>query len=228
MIAVFLADNHETVREGLRLLINAQPDMEVISEAGDGITAVERACESHPQVIVLELAMPEMNGLVAAKALRASLPTSAIVALTRHSDREFAEQSFAAGAHAYVLKQSSSTELLRAIRCAAAGEYYVDSALVLRDWNRIPQARHAAATNRQTAVLRLMAVGYTNKEIAPRIADQPQDRRSAQSQRQAEAEALEPRRRGELRSREWLAERSLAVASGGPLAVNLISLSRLG
>jgi DNA-binding NarL/FixJ family response regulator len=140
--------------------------MEVISEAGDGITAVERACESHPQVIVLELAMPEMNGLVAAKALRASLPTSAIVALTRHSDREFAEQSFAVGAHAYVLKQSSSTELLRAIRCAAAGEFYVDSALVLGDWNRIPQARHAAATNRQTAVLRLMAVGYTNKEIA--------------------------------------------------------------
>jgi len=166
MIAVFLADNHETVREGLRLLINAQPDMEVISEAGDGIAAVERACESHPQVIVLELAMPEMNGLVAAKALRASLPTSAIVALTCHSDREFAEQSFAAGAHAYVLKQSSSTELLRAIRCAAAGEFYVDSALVLGDWNRIPQPRHAAATNRQTAVLRLMAVGYTNKEIA--------------------------------------------------------------
>jgi len=166
MITVFLADNHETVREGLRLLMNAQPDMEVISEAGDGITAVERACESHPQVIVLELAMPEMKGLVAAKALRASLAASAIVALTRHSDREFAEQSFAAGAKAYVLKQSSSTELLRAIRYAAAGEFYVDSALVLGDWNRIPQARHAAATNRQTAVLRLMAVGYTNKEIA--------------------------------------------------------------
>src|SRR5262249_48960871 len=96
----------------------------------------------------------------------ASLAASAIVALTRHSDRDFAEQSFAAGAQAYVLKQSSSTELLRAIRCAAAGEFYVDSALVLGDWNRIPQARHAAATNRQTAVLRLMAVGYTNKEIA--------------------------------------------------------------
>jgi len=166
MITVFLADDHETVREGLRLLINAQPDMEVISEAGDGITAVQRARETHPQVIVLDLGMPQTNALVAAKALRAFLPASAIVALTRHSDRELAGQSFAAGARACVLKQSSSNELLRAIRFAAAGESYVDSALVRGDSNRVPQAKHPAPTNREIAVLRLMAVGYTNKAIA--------------------------------------------------------------
>ena len=74
MITVFLADDHATVREGLRLLINAQPDMQVILEAGDGITVVERARAIHPQVIVLDLAMPETNGFVAAKALRAFLP----------------------------------------------------------------------------------------------------------------------------------------------------------
>jgi two-component system, NarL family, response regulator NreC len=166
MITVFLVDDHETVREGLRLLINAEPDMEVISEAGDGITAVKRAGEIHPQVIVLDLAMPEMNGLDAARALHAFLPASAIVALTRHSDREFAEQSFVAGARAYGLKQSSSSELLRAIRCAASGEFYVVSALVRGDWDGMAQAKRAAATSRQIAVLRLMAVGCTNKQIA--------------------------------------------------------------
>src|SRR5262245_33588316 len=115
MITVFLADDHETVREGLRLLVNAQPDMKVVAEAGDGATAVQRAHFIRPQVIVLDLAMPEMNGLEAAKALRESVPGTAIVTLTRHNDRAFARQLFAAGVHGYVLKQSSSRELLKAI-----------------------------------------------------------------------------------------------------------------
>src|SRR5215510_15124290 len=129
MITVFLADDHETVREGLRLLVNAQPDMKVIAEAGDGASAVQRAVVSRPHVIVLDLSMPQMNGLAATKALRESIPGSAIVTLTRHGDRAFAQQLFAAGAHGYVLKQSSSRELLRAIRCAAIGSIYVDPAL---------------------------------------------------------------------------------------------------
>jgi two-component system, NarL family, response regulator NreC len=170
MITVFLADDHETVREGLRLLVNAQPDMKVVAEAGDGATAVQRACFVRPQVIVLDLAMPEMNGLAATKALRESVPGSAIVTLTRHSDRAFAQQLFAAGAHAYVLKQSSSTELLRAIRCAASGEMYVDPALRRGDGNWNPHAsRPASITGRETDVLRLMATGYSNKDIAAEL-----------------------------------------------------------
>jgi two-component system response regulator NreC len=166
MITVLLADNHETVREGLRLLVNAQPDMKVISEAGNGVMAVERACATKPHVIVLD-PMPEMNGLAATRTLRASLPSSAIVMLTRHSDRAYAQQAFAAGARGYVLKQSPSAELLRAIRFAAAGEAYVDPALRQGDASWNPQAaRPPAITERETAALRLMAIGYSNKDIA--------------------------------------------------------------
>jgi len=171
MITVFLADDHETVREGLRLLVNAQPDMEVIAEAGDGAIAVERACATRPQVIVLDLSMPQMNGLTATKQLRSSLPSSAIVTLTRHSDRAYAQQLLAAGAHAYVLKQSSSSELLKAIRSAAAGETYVDPALRQNDggWNPSLRASPPAITERETAVLRLMAIGHSNKDIAAEL-----------------------------------------------------------
>src|SRR5215510_12434323 len=170
MITVFLADDHETVREGLRLLVNAQPDMKVIAEAGDGATAVQRAHFIRPQVIVLDLAMPEMNGLEAAKALREAVPGTAIVTLTRHNDRAFARQLFAAGVHGYVLKQSSSRELLKAIRCAAAGEMHVDPTLRSGDvnWNPLERDR-TSITTRETDVLRLMAVGHSNKDIAAEL-----------------------------------------------------------
>jgi two-component system, NarL family, response regulator NreC len=165
MISVFLVDDHETVREGLRLLVNTQPDMRVVSEAGDGATALQRATVSRPHVIVLDLAMPGMSGLAATKALRESVSESAIVTLTRHSDRAYAQQLFAAGVNGYVLKQSPSHELLTAIRLVAAGETYVDPALRQGDRNWNPWAS-AAITDRETEVLRLMAVGHSNKEIA--------------------------------------------------------------
>ena len=169
-ITVFLADDHETVREGLRLLVDSQPDMEVIAEAGDGVSAVERAFTSKPNVIVMDLSMPEMNGLAATKALRASLPATAIVTLTRHSDRAYAQQLFAAGAHGYVLKQSSSRELLKAIRATAAGGTYVDPALRSDDeWHPGLRSHPPSITERETAVLRLMAVGHSNKDIASEL-----------------------------------------------------------
>ena len=129
MITVLLADDHETVREGLRLLVNHQPDMHVVAEAGDGASAIASAQASKPDVIVLDLTMPGMNGLAAARALHASLPSAAVVALTRHGDRAYVRELFAAGASAYVLKQSASSELLAAIRSAVVGYRYVDSTL---------------------------------------------------------------------------------------------------
>lgn len=166
MIGVFLADDHETVREGLRLLVNAQDDMHVVGEAGDGQSAVEQARSLRPNVVVLDLSMPQMNGVVAAQALRTSLPTAAVVTLTRHRDNAYVQQLLAAGAAGYVLKQSSSRELLNAIRAAASGQTYLDASLQ----KAAPAARPAATsphiTERESAVLRLTAVGHSNKQIA--------------------------------------------------------------
>src|SRR5215467_9275854 len=101
VIRVLVAEDHETVREGLRYLLNAQQDMEVVGEAGNGRVAVEQACTLKPNVVVVDLSMPEMNGLVAVKNLRELLPSAGLVALTRHSDRTYVQQLTAAGAAAY-------------------------------------------------------------------------------------------------------------------------------
>ncbi len=169
MIRVLLVEDHETVRQGLRLLIESQRDMQVVGEAGNGRVAVERAPGLKPHVIVLDLSMPEMNGLAATRTLRVVAPDAAIVALTRHTDPAYVHELLAVGASAYVLKQSSSTELLRAIRAAAAGQHYLDPSLAARVAGADARpARHKSApriTDREVEVLRLMALGHSNKEI---------------------------------------------------------------
>src|SRR6185436_8361206 len=102
-IRVLLADDHETVRHGLKLLIDRQPDMEVVGEAGDGRNAVERAGSLKPNVAVLDIAMPGMNGLAATKAIRESTPDTAVVALTRYDDDAYVQELLTAGASGYVL-----------------------------------------------------------------------------------------------------------------------------
>ena len=167
MIRVLLAEDHGTVREGLRLLVNGQPDMEVVGEAGDGAVAVDRARELKPDVVVLDLTMPNMNGLAAAKVLHGSVPSAAVVALTRHADHAFVQELLAAGAAGYVLKQSSSAELLKAIRSAVGGKRYVDPALREVELERERRRdRTPIVTDREREVLRRMAVGHSNKEIA--------------------------------------------------------------
>jgi two-component system, NarL family, response regulator NreC len=168
MIRVLLADDHETVREGLRLLVNAQTDMRVVGEAGDGLAAIERTGALKPDVVVLDLTMPGMSGLSAARALKDARGDSAIVALTRHDDHAYVQELWDAGASAYVLKQSASTALLHAIRVAASGGRYLDPALPPPQHSRDPRRRASTPpiTDREAAVLRLMAVGHSNKEIA--------------------------------------------------------------
>jgi DNA-binding NarL/FixJ family response regulator len=169
-IRVLLADDHETVRQGLKLLIDGQRDMQVVGEAGDGDAAVERARSLSPDVAVLDVSMPKANGLVAARAIKASVPATAIVALTRYGDMAYVKELLAVGATGYVLKQSASTELLNAIRSAARGEDHLDASLADRVHSGITgqRARRAASviTDREREVLRLMAFGHSNKEIA--------------------------------------------------------------
>ena len=170
-IRVLLAEDHETVRHGLKLLINRQDDMEVVAEAGDGQQAVESAATLRPNVAVVDISMPRMNGLAATKAMRESSPATAIVALTRYADDAYVQELLNAGALGYVLKQSPSGELVDAVRAAASGRRHLDRSLAARVAGTMlgSRARRAASspiTDRETEVLRRMALGHTNKEIA--------------------------------------------------------------
>lgn len=170
-IGVVLADDHETVRQGLKLLVDGQDDMQVIGEAGDGKTAIACIQELRPHVAVVDISMPQMNGLEATRHIRRVAPETAIVALTRHDDEAYVQELMAAGAIGYVLKQSASRELLDAIRAAARGTRYLDSTLGTRISVAMKRVRAADVpesriTDRETQVLRLMALGHSNKEIA--------------------------------------------------------------
>src|SRR5215475_13908499 len=159
MIRVLLADDHETVRDGLRLLVNAQTDMQVVGEARDGSGVLERVAELRPDVLVLDLTMPGMSGLAAARELKLSNKArTAVVALTRHDDDAYVRELLQAGASAYVLKQSPSTELLHAIRAAASGERYLDPGLSPPRHERDPRRRASTPTitEREAEVLRMM------------------------------------------------------------------------
>ena len=175
-LRVLLADDHVTVRHGLKLLIDAQPDMTVVAEASDGAAAVSRALECRPDIIVMDVSMPGMNGLVATQALRRMLPSAAIVTLTRHGDDAYLQELLRAGASGYVLKQSPPTELLQAIRATGAGGHYVDSSLTARVTagflgreGRGSTRGGPTITEREAEVLRLIASGYSNKEIAQQL-----------------------------------------------------------
>ena len=170
MIRVLLVDDHETVRDGLRLLVNAQPDMTVVGEAGDGRTALDGLIMTKPDVVVLDLTMPGMSGLATAKAMK-SAAQIAVIALTRHDDDAYVQELIACGAAGYVLKQSPSDELLRAIRSVAAGGRHFDPALPSPDHARDPRRRTTTPTitPRELEVLRLTALGHSNKEMAGQL-----------------------------------------------------------
>ncbi|HVZ23966.1 MAG TPA: response regulator transcription factor [Vicinamibacterales bacterium] len=164
MIQVMLVEDHGIVREGLRQLLDAQEDMRVVGEAVDGEEALANAPALRPDIIVLDLSLPGKSGIEVAAELRASCPGAALVVLTRHREPSFVRQLFAAGALAYVLKQSASRELLAAVRAAAIGRRYIDMAL--HDEHATPVSRASlAVTEREAAVLRLTAAGHTHKEI---------------------------------------------------------------
>lgn len=175
-LRVLLADDHVIVREGLKLLIQGQPDMVVVSEASDGAATIQQAQECRPDVIVMDISMPGMNGLVATKKLKELQPDAVIVTLTRHADDAYLQELLRAGASGYVLKQSAPTELIQAIRAAATGGHYLDSTMTARvtagflgrKGRRLAHSG-AAPSERESEVLRLIAAGYSNKEIATQL-----------------------------------------------------------
>jgi DNA-binding NarL/FixJ family response regulator len=175
-LRILLADDHVTVRHGLKLIIEGQGDMKVVDEVGDGETAVQRALTLKPDVIVMDISMPGMTGLAATRKLRQLKPDAAIVTLTRHSDDAYLQELLRAGVSGYVLKQSAPAELLHAIRAAASGGQYLDSSLTARVTSAFLARERkgvrkpgAPLSERESEVLRLIASGYSNKEIGAQL-----------------------------------------------------------
>lgn len=173
-LRIMLADDHETVREGLKMIVNAQDDMEVVGFAGDGHEAVARAQELLPDVLVMDISMPKLNGLKATQKINEVCPQVKVLTLSRHADDGYVRELLGAGACAYVLKQSAPRELIHAIRAVAAGGKYIDPKLAAKVMDNYSDraARGEAKgslTDRESEVLRLIALGYSNKEIAARL-----------------------------------------------------------
>ncbi|MCL5099097.1 MAG: response regulator transcription factor [Candidatus Omnitrophica bacterium] len=172
-LQLLLADDHQVVREGLRLLVNAQPDMRVLAEASDGKEALQKAEELQPDVLVIDLVMPEMDGLQVTETLKNRCPNIKVLVLTAHEDENSLRQSYKAKAEGYVLKSSTGSELLRAIRDVAQGGVHFDATLVgktlLRENAPDQDAQRTAPSEREKSVLILTARGYSNKEIASQL-----------------------------------------------------------
>jgi DNA-binding NarL/FixJ family response regulator len=172
-IRVTLADDHPIILSGLRSLIQAQVDLELVGEATDGLLALEMIKQQKPDVAVVDISMPDLNGLKVAQRVSQFLPSVRLIALTQHEDRAYVKQALDAGIRGYVLKRSAAENLVHAIRAVFDAGLYVDPAVAYRMFDDIPrragrqQSESARAlTDREMDVIKLVALGFTSKEIA--------------------------------------------------------------
>jgi len=172
---ILLADDHAVLRSGLRMLLNAQPDFVVVGEAGDGREALSLAKELQPDLLLLDLSMPDLSGMDALPMLRKSAPAARILILTMHDDAGYLRQALRNGAAGYVLKKAADQELIAAVRAVLRGETYVHSSLtktLVEDW--LPREPAAVdpwdeLSDREQEVLTLVALGHTSAEVAERL-----------------------------------------------------------
>jgi len=170
-ITIVIADDHQVVRAGLRLLLEAEPTFQVVAEAGDIPTTERRITAYHPRVLILDLNMPGEASLPAIPRLRDAAPDTNIVVLTMQNDPGFAREALRAGATGYVLKEAADSELVQAVRMAAEGRTYLNPELGARlaAEPSLPDGPPDDLSAREIEVLRLIALGHTNSEIAVRL-----------------------------------------------------------
>ncbi|MDQ7839936.1 MAG: response regulator transcription factor [bacterium] len=176
-IRLIVADDHAIVREGIKRLLQAEPDIEVVGEAGDGVAAVELAQSLKPDVVCLDVSMPRMNGVEATRRIKASLPDVGVVILTMHEDEDYVFELVKAGASGYVLKRASARDLVDAVHAVVGGHTFLHPMIARRlvsdhetSTNRDEERRRFdGLTEREREVVCLIADGLTNKEIAERL-----------------------------------------------------------
>jgi len=175
-LRVLMVDDHPIVLAGLKALVDADPGLELVGEARDGRSAVRLAALTQPDVVVLDISIPEMNGAEVTKALRAEVPDCRILVLTVHDDRATVRQFLDLGVSGYMVKRSAAGDLVRAIHAVAAGGTYLDPAIAgkvvggTQSSPRSPRGHVVGLSERETDVLRLIASGHSNKEISSRLA----------------------------------------------------------
>jgi DNA-binding NarL/FixJ family response regulator len=173
-IRIILADDHTIIRSGLRLLLEQQTDFKVVAEASDGREAVTLVALHHPDIAILDIGMPELNGIEATRRIAAENPSTQVVILSMHSDEGYVLRALKAGARAYILKNSAEADLIRAVRSVADGKSFfspVISKMLLEDYVRQIRDKQVEdsydlLTPREREVLQLIAEGKTNKEVA--------------------------------------------------------------
>ena len=171
---ILLADDHTLVRQGLRRILEEQPDWQVVAETGNGRDAVRLAAELHPDVVVLDIGMPQLNGIEAARQVSRRLPSARVLILSMHADEVHITKAVEAGASGYLVKDSADSELVKAVAAVAHGMSYFSpaAAAVLLDEYRKSRAgrgatdRYELLSDREREVLQLMAEGHSNKSIA--------------------------------------------------------------
>lgn len=171
-VRVLLADDHQLVRHGFAVFLNGQPDMEVVGEASNGREAVELSEQLRPDIVIMDVTMPELSGVEATRRVRENASNIKVLALSMHRDSVYVREILRAGADGYLLKDSRGIDMLTAIRSVCNGEGYISPAVsqaVLQDYRKQAKAPIDLLTARERDVLQLVAEGFTNKQIAKKL-----------------------------------------------------------